>query len=395
MATGLSKVTVNKGQGGLGRRPINNDKISGLLFFNNTVPSGFSSVNVKKVNSLSEAETLGLAQLSSSSGVEWYHVKEFFRGNPDGSLWIGYFAVPGGSYTFAEIATMLTAAGGEIRQLGVYANALTFASTQCTTIQSIVAAMDDAYKQVSILYAANMAAITAVTGWAGVTDLRTLTASKVSVVIAQDGGGAGAALYVSKTYSITALGLILGNISKASVEQSIGNPQNFNLSDGTEMEIPALANGDLVSAISLSTLGSLKDKAYTIARKYVPDTSGTFSERVGTAITATSDYAWIEANRTIDKAIRAARAALIPQLQATIYVKADGTLRDDTVGYFTDLCQTPLTQMESDGELSASEVLIDPTQQVLSTSTLTVTLKLVPVGIAEQIVVNIGFTTKL
>lgn len=393
--SGLSKVTIVKGQGGLGRRPFNVDKISGLLFFNGTVPSGFASVKIQKVFSLAEAEALGLAQASSTSGVEWYHVSEYFRGNPDGELWIGYFAVPGGSYTFAEISTMLIFAGGEIRQLGVYANGLTYASTQITTIQAIIDALDDSYKQVSILYASNMAAITAVTGWAAIASARALTAAKVTPVICQDGGGAGAALYVSKAYSITCLGLLLGNISKSGVEQSVGNPQNFNISNGVEMEIPALANGDLNTALTLTALGDLKDKGYAIARKYTPDISGTYFERVPTSIVATSDYAWIENNRTIDKAIRAARTALIPQLQATIYVKSDGTLRDDTIGYFHDLCQTPLTQMEADGELSGSEVLIDPTQDVLGTSNLTVTLKLLPVGIAEFITVNIGFTTKL
>jgi hypothetical protein len=393
--SGLSKVTIVKGQGGLGRRPFNQDKISGLLFFNSTVPSGFASVAIKKVYSLADAEALGLAQSSSTSGVEWYHVSEYFRGNPDGELWIGYFAVPGGAYAFTEISTMLIFAGGEIRQLGVYANALVYASTQITTIQAILTGMDDSYKQVSILYAANTAAITAVTGWAAIASARALTAPKVTPVICQDGGGAGAALYVAKSYSITCLGLLLGNISKSSVEQSVGNPQNFNISNGTEMEIPALANGDLNTALTLTALGGLKDKGYAIARKYTPDISGTYFERIPTSIVATSDYAWIESNRTIDKAIRAARTALIPQLQATIYVKPDGTLRDDTIGYFHDLCQTPITQMEADGELSGSEVLIDPTQDVLSTSNLTVTLKLLPVGIAEFITVNIGFTTNL
>lgn len=393
--SGLSKVTIVKGEGGLGRRPFNQDKISGLLFFNDTVPSGFSSVKIQKVFSLADAEGLGLAQNSSDSGVEWYHVSEYFRGNPDGELWIGYFAVPGGSYTFTEISTMLIAASGEIRQLGVYANGLTYAASQITTIQGVITALDDAYKQVSVLYAADTSAITAVTGWSSIASARALTAAKVTPVICQDGGGAGAALFTDRGYSITALGLLLGNISKSGVEQSVGNPQNFNISDGTEMEIPALGNGDLNTALTLTALGGLKDKGYAIARKYVPDISGTYFERIPTSIVETSDFAWIESNRTIDKAIRAARTALIPQLQATLFVKPDGTLRDDTVGYFHDLCQTPLTQMEADGELSASEVLIDPTQDVLGTSTLIVTLKLIPVGIAEFITVNIGFTTKL
>lgn len=393
---GLSDLTVTVGQSGLGRRPLNEDKISGLLFFNDTLPSGFtSSTREQKVYSLEEAEALGIAEGSSDHAVEWYHISEYFRMNPDGELWIGYYAVPASTYDFVEIATLIRAASGEIRQLGVYANGLTFASSQCTTIQAIIDGLEAAYKQFVVLYAANLAATTAVTGWSSVTDLRTLTAKKVTVVIAEDGGGAGATLAGSKSYSITALGCALGALSKASVEQSIGNPQNFNISDGTEMEVPALANGDLVSALTSSALGGLKDKGYLVARKYVPDLSGTYFERCPTAIASTNDYAWVEINRVIDKAIRLVRAALIAQLNSTVLLKEDGTLREDTVGYYQDLAQTPLTQMEADGEISASQVLIDPDQDVLSTSTLEISVQIVPVGIAETITVNIGLTTNI
>lgn len=390
----LSKVTINLGANGLGRRPLNLDKISGLLFFNSTPPSGFASVAVQKVYSLSEAETLGIAEGSSSHGVEWYHISEYFRLNPEGELWIGYFAVPGGSYTFAEIATMLIAALGEIRQLGVYANGLTYASSQLTTIQAIWAAMDDAYKQVDILYAANTAAVTPITGWSSIADARALACPNVTPVIAQDGSGAGKALFVSKAYTISHLGALLGAISKASVEQSVGNPDNFNFSNGTELELPALGNGDLVSALTSTALGGLKDKGYAILRKYTPDISGTYSERVPTATPSTDDYAWIEVRRTVNKVIRLVRSALIPKLQATLYVKADGTLRDDTVGFFQDLAQTPLDQMKNDGEISDAQALVDPTQDVLGTSMLTISVAIIPVGIAEQIVVNIGLVTR-
>lgn len=394
--SGLSKLTINVGADGLGRRPINKDKVSGILFYNDTLPSGFTTTNkVKKVFSLSEAETLGLAKGSASSAVEWYHISEYFRGNPEGELWIGYFPIPVSVYDFTEIETMVNIALGEIRLLGIYANGLTFASTQVTTIQSVINGLSDAYRQFSVFYAANMAAITPVTGWAAVTDLRTLTAKKVTTVIAESGTGEGAALAAIKSYSITSLGLALGEESKASVEQSIGNPQNFNISNGIEMELPALANGDLVSSLTSSALGGLKDKGYLVARKYTPDISGTFFERVPTAISATSDYAWIEYNRTVDKAIRLIRTALVPQLQSTLLLKSDGTLRDDTVGYFQDLAQTPIDQMKSDSEISDGQVLINPAQDVLGTSKLTITVKIIPVGIAEEIVVNIGLTTKL
>lgn len=393
---GLSQVTVNVGQSGLGRRPLNTDKISGILFFNNTLPSGFTtSTRAQKVYSPEEAEALGIAEGSTDHAVEWYHISEYFRINPQGELWIGYYDVPASTYDFTEISTFVIASAGEIRQLAVYANGLTFASSQCTTIQAIIEAMPAAYKQFSVLYAPNLAATTAVTGWSSVTDLRTLSAEKVTVVIAEDGSGSGAALAATKSYSITALGCALGAISKASVEQSIGNPQNFDLSDGTEMEVPALANGDLVSALTDSALGGLKDKGYLVARKYTPDISGTYFERCPTAIAATNDFAWIETNRVVDKAIRLVRSALIPQLNGTLSLKADGTLREDTVGYYEDLAQTPITQMEADGEISAGLVQIDPTQDVLSTSTLEISVQIVPVGIAETITVNIGLTTSI
>jgi hypothetical protein len=51
--------------------------------------------------------------------------------------------------------------------------------------------------------------------------------------------------------------------------------------------------------------------------------------------------------------------------------------------------------MVRDGELSAFEVLIDPDQPILSTGNLIITLKLVPIGIANQITVYIGFTTQI
>jgi hypothetical protein len=392
---GLSKVTVNVGSSGLGRRPINNDKISGILFYSATLPTGFSSTaRVKKVFSLAEAEALGLAK-TGTYDVHWYHVSEYFRIQPDGELWIGFFAVPGGTYDFSELATMAATASGEIRQLAIYANALTYASTQVTAIQTAIDALDASLKQIIVLYAADTSAVTAVTGWASITDLRTLTAKKVTVVIAESGSGQGAVLSAAKAYSITALGTALGAVSLAGVEQSIGNPANFNISDGIELETPALGNGDLISALSMSSLGSLKDKGYLIVRKYLPDLAGSYFERAPTAIAATNDYAWMETNRVVDKAIRLVRAALIPQLNQNIYVKSDGTLRDDSVGYFQDLAQTPLTQMEADGEISASTALVDPKQNVLSTSQLAVTIKIVPVGVAGEIIVNIGLTTSI
>jgi Protein of unknown function (DUF2586) len=389
----LSTVTVNVGSSGIGRRAPNTDKISGLISFNAAYPSGFSAgAPAVKVFSLAQAVTAGIVQGSANFSVEYYHVSEFFRINPDGELWIGIYPA---DYTFAIISDFLSRANGEVKQFGIYAPARAYTSGDVTLIQSLLDTNDGFGRNAVCFLAENFFAITAITGWTAITDMRTLSARKVNVVIGQDGGAAGKALYVAKGYTISCLGAILGAVSKSTVSQSIGNPQNFNLSDGTELETPALANGDLVSAMASSAMGALKDKAYTIIRKYTPQISGTFSERQGTSVPLTNALCYVEFNRAIDKAIRQVSAALLPQVNGQLFLNANGTLRNDTAGFFQDLAQTPLDFMLANNEVSAAKATVDPTQNVLGTSTLVVAIQIVPVGIAEQIVVNIGLVTKL
>ena len=82
-------------------------------------------------------------------------------------------------------------------------------------------------------------------------------------------------------------------------------------------------------------------------------------------------------------------------MASPIKVNADGTLTEDVVGYFEGLCEQALESMERDDELSAFEVIINPTQNVISTGKLAITIKLIPIGTADVIEVEIGFTTAL
>ena len=52
---------------------------------------------------------------------------------------------------------------------------------------------------------------------------------------------------------------------------------------------------------------------------------------------------------------------------------------------------TPLIQMQSANEISGFNVNINPNQNVLSTGILNVTVELVPVGVARNIIITIGF----
>lgn len=337
---------------------------------------------------LTQAVVQGVA---SKLAVYHYHIAEYFRMQPKGSLYVGFYAVPG-TYTFTEIQTMQLFAGGKIRQIGVYKDGAAFASGDLTTIQGVVNTLAGLHMPISsVLYGADISAVSDLTTLA---DLGTLSAPNTSAVIGQDGAGLGAFLYKTYGKSITTLGATLGAVSFVSVSEDIAWPNKVNVSNGSECDTIAFANGTLVSALSQSTLNTLDDRRYIFLIKYV-GVSGSFFNDSHTAVAVTSDYAYIENNRTIDKAIRGVYASLIMDINRPLLLNANGTLQDTTIAYLEGLANTNLDAMVRAEELSAKGVTIDPTQNVLSTGNITVAVKLVPVGVARQITVKIGFATSI
>lgn len=123
--------------------------------------------------------------------------------------------------------------------------------------------------------------------------------------------------------------------------------------------------------------------------------AGTFNEGAPTCIGVTSDFATINNERTIDKAVRGVRTFMLPNISSPLLVNSDGTLSEDTIAKFSNDGGQALEQMERDQEISAFKVLIDPSQDVLATSKIVLTIQIVPVGVADQIEINIGFTVSV
>lgn len=347
-------------------------------------------VAVTIVGTIAGTLTQPTGGVASKQAVWYYHINEYFRIQPKGSLYVGFYAVPA-TYDFVEIQSMQSFATGKIRQIAVYKDSAAFASGDLTAIQAVCTTLDGLHQPLSALYGADISAVTDLTTLA---DLAALTANKVSVVISQDGAAHGSYLYQTVGKSITNLGALLGAVSLAKVSEDIGWPNKFNISNGIECDTIAFANGTMVNTVSQSTLNTLDNRKYIFLVKYV-GLSGSYFNDSNCAVANTSDYAYIENNRTIDKAIRGVYSSLISYINSPLTLNSDGTLTDPTVAFFESQSGVNLDQMVRDNELSAFDVVIDPTQNVLSTSNLTVTVKLVPIGVARQITVNIGFTTTL
>ena len=338
---------------------------------------------------LTQATVSGVA---SKQAVWHYHISEFFRLQPKGKLYIGFFAVPS-PYTWTEITTVQNSASGSIRQIGILKGyESTYSSSDLTAIQNQVTTYCDAnHKPLSVIYAADLSGTSDFTA---LTDLNTLTANKVSVVVSQDGGALGAFLYAGTGKSITTLGACLGAVAFSAVNESIEWIGKFNISDGTECDTPALANGTLISSLSQNQIDAIDNLKYIFLTTRV-GISGAYFNHSYTAIANTSDYSRIENNRTIDKAIRGIYSSMLPALGSPITLNSDGTMKATTVAYLESLADVNLTQMVRDTELSAFKTSIDPNQDVLSTGKVIVAVQLLPIGVAEAIQVNIGFVTAI
>lgn len=331
--------------------------------------------------------------VASKQAIWHYHISEFFRIQPQGNLYVGFYDVPG-TYNYNEVTTMQSFANGRIRQIGVYKDGTAFAPADLTALDLVCKSNISNHKELIGILGAD---ISATVDLSTLADLRTLTANNAAICIAQDGAALGAFLYKTTGKSITALGAMLGAAALAKVSESIAWVEKFNMSNGTELDVIGFANGQLykdLTAINENLVTLLQNYCYTFLRSFV-GVSGSYWNDNKTAISNTSDYSSIRMNRTIQKAQRVTYISLVPALSSPTDLNADGTLQDTTIAYFESLAEKGLQQMQRDAEISAFTVAINPAQNILQTDKLIVTISIVPKGVAANIQVNIGFNVSI
>lgn len=324
--------------------------------------------------------------IASDIDIQHYNISEYFRIQPKGVLYVGLYAI---SADFAEVTTMQNFSEGKIRQMAVYTQA-TYATATSTLLQAQATAMDLVKKPLSIFYQGDYSAVSDLTT---LTDLHTLTDENVSSTFGQDGANLGFTLWSATAKSIGCAGTMLGAESLAKVSESIAWVGKFPIAE-VEFDTLAFANGDQHNGLTDGQKDAVDALGYVFLKKHI-NFSGSFFNNDYTAISETSDYSRVRMSRTIDKAIRGLDGSIMPALSSPLLVNTDGTLTEDTIAYFKSLSNISLDAMVRDGELSGFSVIINPVQNVLTSGELVITVELLPVGVADNIVVNIGFVTSL
>jgi len=407
----MNNVNIELGNGGLGRDITNNDIISGLVLYTNLNSQGdFDAAGITGLTAINRiGHYFSLEQFELETGITfnnaateeiWYQVKEYDRSAKKGfNLFIGLFYDTNNDPTpvnvdYSEIKDLQVFANGTIRQVGVYqASTIEVSTANIETIDAIATELFNLHMPLNVIYGADTSdlALTALP------DLRNLSApaKNVSTVILQDGDNYGSQLAITLSHSIPAVGLALGVTSTAKVNESIAWVQQFNLSGSGEMNEPAFGDGTLVKDVIGSTIDGINDKGYIFGRKYVGDTGTYFNDNHSNDL-ITSDYAYMSEVRTIYKAVREVRIVLLPYLNSPIKIDASkGTIDKLVITNWTNKVNNSLNKMAQDNEISAYKTYIDPNQNVLLTSTVYITIKIVPFGTAREIDVTIGYTATL
>lgn len=389
MATSLTIVRQN---GNVPKSQNGQDHVSGFVAYllEADIPAAFKTEPVQAVSTIDKAEELGITADATAWSVKMLHyqLEEVFRINPSITLYVGLFSKPE-NMTFQELKTVQNYAEGAIRQMAIWNGDTAPTADNIVKLESVADSLDTENAPLSTLYAP------LVSNYKILPSNLATNNPRVSVVIAQAGSGTGAELYKSKDNktkaTVSAIGVALGILSKAAVHQCIAWVKNF----PSGISMPALGDGTLVRTIDKGELEKLDTNRYLFLNNVV-GVAGSYWNDSHTMDSPTSDYAAIESVRTMDKAVRGIRTYLTPELGGNVYIDPDtGKLQSYTVSHLETTANIPLEEMEKAGELSGYKAEIDAEQDVLSTSTIEVTIKNVPVGVVRKFKVKIGFVKSL
>lgn len=389
MATSLTIVRQN---GNVPKSQNGQDHVSGFVAYllEADIPAAFKAEPVQAVSTIDKAEELGITADATAWSVKMLHyqLEEVFRINPSITLYVGLFSKPE-SMTFQELKTVQNYAEGAIRQMAIWNGDTAPTADNIVKLETVADSLDTENAPLSTLYAP------LVSNYKNLPSNLATNNPRVSVVIAQAGSGTGAELYKSKDNktkaTVSAIGVALGTLSKAAVHQCIAWVKNF----PSGISMPALGDGTLVRTIDKGELEKLDANRYLFLNNVV-GVAGSFWNDSHTMDSPTSDYAAIESVRTMDKAVRGIRTYLTPELGGNVYIDPDtGKLQSYTVSHLETTANIPLEEMEKAGELSGYKAEIDAEQDVLSTNTIEVTIKNVPVGVVRKFKVKIGFVKSL
>ena len=387
--------------------------------------------NVIELNRLEDAVELGITPYTGKSGddgasedflcgIPYYHIDHFFKlAGGSGRLFIMFADC---STNWNALIDMQKAANGIINQIGVWTEqklwvkpdetASQYSISLIGSLQSVAEDLANNYfAPVSILLCANTAKVEV-----GGTTQDTIVFSEIPTCITgaryvtallsqgMDVNVANMQMALESKTPVGTVGAALGILTRASVAESIGWVQQFDLVSyfpdiefgfgDVSVENGKIKNSTKYSSLSSVQLNTLADLGYVFLMKYAGLEGHVYFS--GDSTCSSEDYRTIARNRVINKSRRLVRTALLPYVNSPVKVDpTTGRLSAAKITEFVNLISEVLRAMETAGEISGfSGPYIPANQNILKNDALQIQYALIPVGTAQKIYVTEGLTLK-
>ena len=361
-------VLINKGQGGLNRTEASTDAVMALVVFaNDPADAGFNQVI--ELTSVLAAEALGfdVAYDANETALVHYHISEFFRLAPNGTLKLVVTDKTTAKLFFESAAAKaMFREHSDVKRIGfVYDRDIVgldlVAEINASQLFINDLFLDKIYLNGIYLEARNQskAAVTR----------RTLSAGKVSLVIAQDPAIASLDAAYSK---YAAVGSILGMRAARKVNENLGSVDIVRKPNDRKGELTypltdslrglwlsaALSDGTKVSSLTNVEKTQLTTNGYIYAGSF-QGFAGVYLNGEPTCIAISSDYSTGENNGVWDKAALGIRNALLPKVRGWFQRNpTTGKLKDTAITDLENIGKKPLQAMLVAAEISGFDLVI-------------------------------------
>lgn len=386
---GLPRVIFNVNKNGLNYSTAEVQKIAALIGTGVTVTDKVQLGKSYQIFSLKDAEDLGIT--ATENAFMHKQIKDFYSVAGSGvELWL---MLVSDATTYEQMSDinadyltrLISDAKGRVRVVGLIKKATT-APTLTAGIDSDVSLAVPKLQALADDFADKyfpFRAIISGNNFSGtVSDLRDYTESdfnRVSMLIANNDGA-----------NEASIGLNLGKQASIPSQRS-----QARVKDGAVLNEQAyFTNGEAVESLS-NALDTIHDKGYTFFRTFA-GRSGYYFTDDPTLTNVTDDFKSLTNGFVMDEAVLIGYDTLIEELSDEVPLSDNGSIHPAILkNWQANIERNIKTLMVDQGKLSAVRCVIDANQNIVSTGVLNVEIRLLPVGYAKEIIVNIGFTTQI
>ena len=385
----LPNLSIKLQNGALNRVAQSSDGVAGLILAGAGVEGKLELNKAYQLASTRDLTTLGITE--ENNPLVYKDVTAFYTKAGDRAEL--HLLVVSAATTLSQMCAvaddspvrkLITSANGRIRLLGC--NRLPAdgyqASTDDTGIDADAVAAGESLQSLAGTFQSKIMPFGAILPgllWNGTTDKlfkpREATYNGVQYTLAADA-------MIGETAS-AAVGLLLGTYASIPVYYNPGRPKN-----GVAIATGMLTDGKTPEEHD-AILDALHDAGYVIFRTF-PGRNGYYFSDDPMAAPLSDDYSNMSLLRVINKAIVLAYNAYIDEILDSVAVDENGYIPQPTCIYYQRLLETAVRTQMGD-EISDFRVFIDPEQNLLSSSEMVVSCKIVPTATIRKITVNLGF----